>query len=68
MAAANARRTPEERARISETIAASKRGKPRPPEVIAKMRRKRSPEVIARVRAARWGIDSFLMGNGEADA
>lgn len=43
MAAANARRTDAERVRISEAIAASKRGKKRPPEVIAKM------------TAARWG-------------
>lgn len=40
--AANARRTEEERARISEAIAASKRGL------------KRSPETIAKAAAARW--------------
>jgi hypothetical protein len=51
---ANARRTPEERARISEAIAASKRGKKRPPEVVAKLTGlKRSDETRAKLSAAR---------------
>ncbi len=58
---ANARRTPEETARIVETISASKRGKKRPLEVIEKVAaslrgKRRSDEVKAQMSASRRGF------------
>jgi predicted GIY-YIG superfamily endonuclease len=61
IAEANARRTPEERARIAEAIAASKRGKPRPPELIEKLAAQKrgkthSEEARARMSAGHVGF------------
>jgi len=60
ISAANARRSDAERARISEAIAASKRGKPRSAECVEKMRaakkgRKLTPDQIESLRAANTG-------------
>lgn len=52
MAAANARRTPEERSRISEAISASKRGKKRPPEIVAKAIAAKMARAAERKKAA----------------
>ncbi len=60
IAEANDRRTPEERARISEVISASKLGKKRAPETVAKVAnalrgKPRSAEVIAKISAGNTG-------------
>jgi len=60
MSEANARRTPEDRARISEVISASKRGKKRDPETVAKIAdalrgKPRSAEAIAKTTASNTG-------------
>lgn len=60
IASANSKRTPEERDRIAEAIAASKRGKKRPSEVMEKVAqanrgKRRSDEAIAKTAAANRG-------------
>ncbi|MBB5414103.1 GIY-YIG nuclease family protein [Paraburkholderia atlantica] len=60
MSEANANRTPEERARISGAISASKRGKKRDPEMVAKVAnanrgKTRSVEAIAKTVAGNTG-------------